>query len=173
MSYRRWGMMLLVLLALSIVNTFSASVLHAQEDQISPGPTPGPSPSPTPSPVSQFPNWAVEVFNVDDEIRVICNGSVVGRAYYNQSATIPLNNCLTVRPDNRIFIEVYNAGPGPWTFGFRLTRNGQPATTVQGREAEGRCGQIYPGRASNSCTSDQSAGLKFTKRYRLERLPGQ
>ena len=126
-------------------------------------PNPAPSPSPTPTPASAV--WTVELFNVDDEMRVLCNGEQVGPTVgFGQSQTIALNPCLRAGRNDLVIISV-NAGGG-WTWGYRVRVDSQIAITRTGQDpADHQCGTA----GSVACSDDTRAGEVFRKAYILYR----
>lgn len=120
-----------------------------------------PEPLPSPSPTPGVNRWTINLFNVDDSMRVVCNGRQVGSVGYNQTATIDLNPCLTPGQRNDFSIEAINSSGG-WTYGFRLLKNGDLAFSEQGHPAEGACGTVSRSGCKNN---DSSTGVVFRKSY--------
>jgi hypothetical protein len=137
------------------------SVAHAQEETF---PRPSPSPSPTPNPI---PDWAIQLFNVDDSMTVTCNGTTLITVGYAQTNTVHLSSCLNRGQQHHIVITALN-NSGGWTYGYRVTRDGEVQTTAQGTRAEDSCGQVGVHGCKNN---DQTRGAVFQKKYRIDLAP--
>lgn len=135
----------------------------AQDDPtINAGPGPSPSPTPTPAPLA---NWQIHLYNVDDDLYIICNGAQIGTVPYGKSGVIPLDHCLRVGQINHFQIMIHNIPNTGWTYGFQVLKNGRVAATVNGPLAEGQCGQVRPGAASISCTPPRNGDWKIKGYY--------
>jgi len=138
-----------------------AKAYQASDDLTSP--TPSPSPTPTPTPAASV--CTVELFNVDDQMHVECNGKQIGPTVgYRQTQTITLNPCLVAGMNQFAIIDV-NLGGG-WTWGYRVRVNGQIAITRTRRDpADHQCGTA----GSAGCGTDTRTGEVFRKGYTLYR----
>jgi hypothetical protein len=138
-------------------------VAQSSDENIGPTPSPSPTPSPTPTPgnVSAFPAWTLELFNVDDQMVVEMNGTVIATVGFQQFTTVSLNKYFVANKDNRLRLRLTN-NSGGWTYGFRIKVDDSVAVTAQGNRAEMSCGQIGVKGCNNN---DGTKGVVFTKGY--------